>query len=1279
MNPIYSIKTRLLIGFILMVLVPSLIIAAVSAVGALQGSRAQILEQLASVATLKQTFIETWLDDLQAGLRDVHHHPDVQRAAALLAGEWDPARAEAARAVLRTEMKARRHFAELYLIDLDGRKVVSTDPEEEGYRFRRKRFFGEGLKAPYNQILAYSVAQHYNWVIVVRPFRGPGGETLGVLGGRAGLAVIDELLAERSGLGGTGETYIVGRDHIVLSRLRFGEGGKMTTPPVDRVLSTGARTAGLSVNYQDVPVFGVYHWIPDLEVVLVAERSRKEAYGPTYRLLAFNSVVALSLVIGAVAAALLVTRGISGPIAQLARTATRIADGDLNRTVVIHQQDEIGVLADAFNRMTAQLRHLIDRLEQRAAELEEKNRELERMDRLKDEFVANTSHELKTPLNGMVGLAESLVDHPGEPLPDFVRTNLRMIASSGRRLDALINDMLDFSRLRNRELTLSLGVINLRGAAERVLALCEPLVDRKPVSLINDIPADLPPAEADENRVQQILYNLVGNAIKFTDQGRITVSAQKLSDGPEGIAMIEISVADTGIGIAPEEQSRVFQSFEQADGSIARKYGGTGIGLAITRRLTELHGGTIGVTSTPGEGSRFVFTLPVAGASAHATAPDIHPAAIDAPIPRPVHPDTAPGAAVVPATDSPADDRAPTTVLVVDDEPVNLQVLINFLSPRYRVRRASDGGEALDALEAGPPPDLILLDVMMPGLSGYDVTRKVRERYTADQLPIILLTAKNGINDVVTGFSAGANDYLAKPVAGAELLTRIQTHLAVVRLKRETVEMMVQNRAAEAAYQEKSRFLAGMSHELRSPLNAILGFSRMIAEAPGISDDIQAAAETIQRNGEHLLALINQVLDFSRVEAGRIELTPRDIDLSDLLDDLKATFSLKAREKELSLHAAPPPDLPSAIRVDDVKLRQILINLLDNAVKFTRNGWVSFGMTVAADPDPAASDESLIIHAEVADSGPGIDPHEMDRLFTAFGQTESGRRSGQGTGLGLYVTRQIVRKMGGELTAESRPGEGTRLRFHIRAERGRTVPAKAAAPRRIIGLLPGQPRRRLLIVDAAADNRALMIQWLRPLQFEVREAATTDAALRRLDGWTPDLIILEVRLSAPEGLDAVRRIRAAGRSGPPVLIGVSAAAGRSGKEAAAAAGCAGLLPKPMTEEQLLDCLHKHLGLEYQYESAPPPVQWRSGPEPDLSDALFARVPRDLLGNLHAAARKADMVRVDRRIEEIRSHAPDLADRLAHLAWNFDYMAIEGLLDRMTELESASDPEAWNRG
>ncbi|MEN8788056.1 MAG: ATP-binding protein, partial [Flavobacteriaceae bacterium] len=391
---------------------------------------------------------------------------------------------------------------------------------------------------------------------------------------------------------------------------------------------------------------------------------------------------------------------------------------------------------------------------------------LKQIDQLKDQFLANTSHELRTPLNGIIGLTESLKDGAAGKLSKPAIENLDLIVQSGKRLSNLVNDILDFSKLKNRELELKIKAIDLHAVTDIVVKILSPMATEKSVKLINSISSELPLVEADENRLQQILFNLIGNAIKFTKAGEVEIKSAVAA------GKMHIEVSDTGIGIPEEQFESIFNSFEQGDGSAAREYGGTGLGLSVTKQLVELHGGSIDVQSKVNEGSTFSFTLPLSSMDRSEISKNSIKADTLSKLSETASSDQN-GSAEIPVV--PASNRK---ILIVDDEPINRKVLENHLRiAGYQMEQARSGEETINRLTAEHGFDLILLDIMMPGLSGFEVCEKIRETYTASELPVIMLTAKNRVSDLVNGFNSGANDYLSKPFSKNELLSRLKTHL----------------------------------------------------------------------------------------------------------------------------------------------------------------------------------------------------------------------------------------------------------------------------------------------------------------------------------------------------------------------------------------------------------------------------------------------------------------------------------------------------------------------
>ncbi len=441
---------------------------------------------------------------------------------------------------------------------------------------------------------------------------------------------------------------------------------------------------------------------------------------------------------------------------------------------------------------------------------------LEKANQLKDEFLANTSHELRTPLNGIIGIAESLMDGVAGNQTHKAKENLDLIISSGKRLSNLVNDILDFSKLKHKDLQINLQSVDIFSLTNLIIKLCYPLTKNKNLKIINEIPNDIPFVNADEDRLQQILYNLIGNAIKFTEEGTITIRAELIYiDAVEAQhdaslrRSMQITIADTGIGIPKDKLQSIFEFFEQVDNSNTRKYGGTGLGLSVTKQLVELQGGKIYAESELGKGSRFIFTL-----MATDDKPQVRPEEILVKKAVEVYEDIL-NLPVEEILQSELKlkklDSDAFHILVVDDEPVNLQVISNHFTFRgYRVTTVSNGIDALKILEHNKP-DIILLDVMMPMMTGFEVSQIIREKYNMNELPIVFLTAKNRTSDMQEGFDAEGNDYIVKPFSRNELLSRIGTH---IKLKERTEQLLNYNQNLERIVKERTA-------ELNNSLEAI--------------------------------------------------------------------------------------------------------------------------------------------------------------------------------------------------------------------------------------------------------------------------------------------------------------------------------------------------------------------------------------------------------------------------------------------------------------------------
>jgi signal transduction histidine kinase/CheY-like chemotaxis protein len=480
-----------------------------------------------------------------------------------------------------------------------------------------------------------------------------------------------------------------------------------------------------------------------------------------------------------------------------------------------------------------------------------------------------------------------------------------------------------------------------------------------------------------------------------------------------------------------------------------------------------------------------------------------------------------------------------------------------------------------------------------------------------------------------------------------------------------------ERQAAEAANHAKSAFLANMSHELRTPLNAILGFTQLMSRDQRLMPDQHENLSVINRSGEHLLALINDVLEMSKIEAGRTTLVEHTFDLHYMLDGLEDMFHLKAANKGLHLIVERTPDVPRSVCTDEGKLRQVLMNLLSNAIKFTEDGGVIVRVTSEekADQEPndgraTASAQQLLF--EIEDTGVGIAQDEIDQLFDAFVQTSSGRQSQEGTGLGLPISRQFVRLMGGDIYVRSQPGEGSTFAFHIQVYLADSAATQTALPARtVVSLASDQPGYRILIVDDRWPSRQLLSKLLHLLGFDIREASNGQEGLDIWETWEPHLIFMDMRMPVMDGYEATRRIKRTPRGQSTVIIALTASAFEEDRAIVLSAGCDDFIRKPFREAVIFEVLTCHLGVQFVYaDEAAREHASNCAAEAALSPGDLRGLPDGWVRDLQQAAVQGDTDLLFRLIEHIREQHPALAERLTTLAHNYQF---EPIIDAATDV------------
>ena len=508
-----------------------------------------------------------------------------------------------------------------------------------------------------------------------------------------------------------------------------------------------------------------------------------------------------------------------------------------------------------------------------------------------------------------------------------------------------------------------------------------------------------------------------------------------------------------------------------------------------------------------------------------------------------------------------------------------------------------------------------------------------------------------GISGVVRDVTEREEAKQALEQANAELEQRVAERTEQLEQAKET---------AERANRAKSDFVANMSHEIRTPLNAIIGFAQILERDASLGTKQGEQVHTILRSGQHLLKLINDILDISKIEAGGLTMDTVDFCFDELLQDLEMMFRSRAEAKGIWLAVERGQGVPRYLTADEAKLRQVLINLIGNAVKLTRTGGVTVRVRVVAPAkDTAGNDKAYRLVVEVEDTGPGISVQDRSRIFDAFQQSETGKEAG-GTGLGLTIVRRLVELLGGRITMESQVGKGSCFCFEVPVQPAEgEVASRVPSSNHVVGLEPGTGPLRILVVDDAKDNRDLLRALLEPVGFEVKEAANGLEALEIFTVWVPQAVLMDMRMPVMDGYETTRRIRAIAKDRAIAVIAVTASAPLTDEQnEALATGMDGYVRKPVKQEEIFAAIGNSLGLRYVFAEETGKPRRMSRP---ITREELASLPEELVAAMRQAVEKGDMVALKELIGRVEQLNTEAAHELQRLAKNYDYAKLSLLL------------------
>lgn len=1237
----YSIRQQLIAAMVLAVLLPAIVIIFFTVTSGIQNGLARSAEQLETVATLKEIEVNTWFNELQSSLAKILNDNSLDLVVKAASTQTSAFTRDTAASRLETLfqefIRQTQRFNLLLLLDTRGKVLVSTDPQLVGLMYVDLAYFYQNLGQPYAEPLLYSPGLGQASILIFQPVY-INNELVAVLGGRSDLSRLNEIMTEPAGLGQTGETYLVDANRVLLTPSRFdyvlGE-AKADTTGVKAAFETQQNGSGQYDGYRGQPVLGVYRWLSRLGVALLAEQERAEVLESTFTTLTINiGVTLIAAILVGVASLFYVDHQISRPVTTLSKVASQVADGNLRlRSDLQPSNNEVGVLAQSFNRMTDQLSDLIDNLEQRVAG---RTHQLE--------VIATLSGQLNAILDLHQLLAELV--HQIQESFDYYHAGIFLLDEAGEKL--ILSEATGAAGATMKaeghhiplDARLSLVARAARSGQVVFVENVKQAADWLPNPLLPETQAEIAVPIIREGRVVGVL----------------DVQAKEMGGLEEGDATLLRSLA-SHVAIALTN-ARLFEQSQMALAEMEKLYH-ISEKMMSASTLSDLIGAVAAGVNIPiiNRAELFLFEYDPQGAVE---------------------------GLVLQGTWHNGQGTPPSPV-----------------GTSYR-REKADG---IANLFLSPEP-LFFTDLQQAKRTGprmLALAQRLNIRAVA-VLPLLSQQARQ----IGLLLLEGEEPY---PFSRAEirpcllLLGQLAVAIENQRLFEQTqqraVELARAKDAAEAANRAKSEFLANVSHELRTPLNSILGYSQVLKQDESLTAKHLNMLGIVQQSGEHLLTLINDILDLAKIEANKLELYPGEIHFPTFLENIAGIYQLQAQRKNIRFTFETLSPLPVSLQVDERRLRQILLNLLGNALKFTDHGQVTFRVSTLKGSTPQINGRSQAaegtsthqtIRFEIIDTGIGISPTQAEKIFLPFEQVSASSHQTEGTGLGLAISQQLARMMGAQIRVESDgvPGHGSTFWFELTLPVG-FIQQEINQPRqrKIVGY-KGQPKT-VLVVDDNAHNRAVLVDLLEPLGFVVVQAADGQETLAKVQLSCPDLILMDLVMPTINGFEVARAIRrkAARREVAPgkasvttavinetnglsskalVIIVVTARAFEQDKQESLRAGCDDFLVKPIIAEQLLALLKTHLRLEWIF-AEDEPTNTEDNFAPSIYQPELIPPPPAEMEVLLDLARSGKM----RRVWEYAAYLKTLdekytcfADKLQELAGGFQEKALLALVKQYSD-------------